>query len=90
MEYEEMNISDKLLWIEQNMPNDCEFLLRTNHDPDGCSGYKLQEGKWLVHLLRSKGHRDLGNVEHTTVFLQVGNNLDEMLNNIIISICTNK
>lgn len=74
-----MSVTDKLLWIEANIPKSCEFLVRTNHDPDNKS--LCNSGKWFVHLQKITPFDITFNYD--SLYKNCSDNLNSMLDDVI-------
>lgn len=74
-----MDSTSLLEAIERTMPEDCELIIRTNHDPDGASGIPREKGNWFVHLVSCTGNKKEGNLKYNSLYKKSGNELAALL-----------
>lgn len=80
-----MDSTSLLEEIERTMPEDCELIIRTNHDPDGTSGVPRESGNWFVHLVSCTGNKKEGNLQYHSLYKKSGNKLAALL--VEVEVC---
>lgn len=73
------NTDNLLIWIEDNLPEQFDILVRTNHDYDKLS--RAFGGKWFVHLIESIPI-DGGRFEHKSWYKECSDDLYFMLKEV--------
>lgn len=77
------NTNDILVWIEQQLPERFELLLRTNRDYDGKSG--VHGGMWYLHLTECIPDSN-NSFTYKSWYSECSDDLYYLLNNVIVII----